>query len=351
MPATQEITLKELAESMNAKLSDPSAGDKRISGFTTLEEAESGDLSFVTASRYKKEASKSRAAAILVPGDMELENTICLRVDNVWKAVLTALEIFYSRPEPTGEIDATARIHKKAEIGENVTVGPYSVIEEGVKIGDDTVIGALCYIGRNTVMGNNCLLHPRVTILDETQIGHRVIIHPGAVLASDGFKYEVIEGIPTKIPQVGKVIVEDDAEIGANTCIDRASLTETRIGKGVKIDNLVQIAHNVRIGEHTMMAGQVGIAGSTIIGKRCLFGGNVGIRDNITLGDDVIVLAMSGISKSFPSGETLFGIPAMKVKDSLKREATLRKLTRYYQTIEDLEKRISELEEKLPDKS
>jgi UDP-3-O-[3-hydroxymyristoyl] glucosamine N-acyltransferase len=339
------FSLEEIAQSTGGKLIPSSEGKRLISGFTTLEVAGENDISFVTSQRFMKQAHESKACAILLPDGLEVEDKIIIQVPQVWKSVVCLMNLFYPEPKPNGQIHNTAVIHPGAKLGANVTIGPYSIIENGAAIGDHSVIGALCYIGENVTIGKYCLIHPNATILKECQLGNRVILNSGAIIGSEGFKYELIDGVPAKIPQVGRVVLEDDVEIGSNTCIDRASLTETRIGRGTKLDNLIQIAHNVEIGSYCMLAAQTGIAGSTKIGHGCIMGGQVGIRDNIVLGDRVMIAAKSGIMNNTPSGSKVFGFVALPVHEGLKREATINRLPRILDTIRNLEKRLGQLEE------
>jgi len=326
MNISVRMTAGEFAAQVNGEMSDPGLASLEICGFQTLEAAGEQDLSFVSDTKHARKALESKARILTVPRDVKLEGKPLIRVQQVWKAVLKAMELFHSLPESEPEIHPAAVISPDAVLGANLSVGPGAVIESGAEIGDNCIIAAFCYIGIGTKIGSNCLLHPRVTIMRDCIIGNRVILHPGAVIGSDGFKYEVIDGLPTKIPQVGRVIIEDDAEIGANTCIDRAFLTETRIGRGCKLDNLIQIGHNVQLGPYCLMAAQVGIAGSTRLGMGCILGGQVGVRDNITLGDGVMVAAQSGLSKDIPPGKQVFGTPAVEIKEYIRREANLRHL-------------------------
>jgi len=341
----QKWTLSEIAGKTGARLVPESAGEIPVTGFTTLENAASRDISFIASEKFKKQAADTEAAAILAPDGIEIEGKNLLLVPNVWKAVITLLGMFFPEPEPDGKRHPTAIVSDIARIGQNVTIGPFTVIEEGAWIGDNTLIGALCYIGRNVKIGRDALLHPRATILHNCELGDRVICHSGSVIGSDGFKFELLDGLPTKIPQVGRVIVEDDVEIGANTCIDRASFTETRIGRGTKLDNLIQIAHNVELGPYCMIASQTGVAGSTKIGSGCIFGGQCGIRDNVTIGDGVMIGARSGARKDTPSGARLFGFLGQPAKEAFEREALLNRLPRLVKKIRTLEKRLKALEE------
>ena len=249
------FTLEELAGEVGGEIIPPDAGGKSVRGFTTLEAANENDISFIASAKFASRAKTSRACAVLAPQNFEMEGKPLIRVPNVWQAVILLIGKFYPQPAPSGLCHETAYIAPNARLGKNVT------IEDDAQIGDSTIIGALSYIGRNVKVGDNCLIHPCVTILRDCEIGKRVILHSGVVIGSDGFKYELINSVPTKIPQVGRVVIEDDVEIGANTCVDRASFTETRICRGAKLDNLIQVAHNVRIGANCLMAAQVGIAG------------------------------------------------------------------------------------------
>ena len=342
----RKFQLREVARMINAGINPDSGGEELVYGFTTLEAAGPGDLSFASSDKYLSQARESKAKALVVPKEVSLEGKTLLQVDDVWKAVLTLLSHFYPEPKPSGEIHPSALVSEEAQVGKQVTIGPLSVIEPGASIDDHTIVGPLNYIGRNVRIGATCLLHPRVTILKDCIIGDRVIIHPGAVIGSDGFKFENIGGIPTKIPQVGRVVIEDDADIGANTCIDRASFTDTRIGRGTKLDNLVQVGHNVETGPYCLMAGQVGIAGSVKIGSGCIFGGQAGIKDNIIIGDRVMVGGQSGVRKSVSSNEKLFGSPAKPVKELAKQELHLKSIPGLQKKLKLLEDKIEQLEKR-----
>jgi len=336
--------LRELVEKLEAEMSPSDVNDIEVSGLTTLESANSSDISFATSEKFRPRAEATRAAAIITPAGFELPGKTLLRVKNVWQAVMQCLDLFYPEPLPTHLIHPTSLIAQSAWLGKDITVGAMAVIEDGAQIGDGSIIGALCYIGQNVKIGNKTLIHPRVSVMADCVVGSHVILHPGAVIGSDGFKYEMINGIPTKIRQVGRVVIEDDVEVGANTCIDRASFTETRIGRGTKLDNLIQIAHNVEVGPYCMMAGQVGIAGSTKVGAGCIFGGQVGVRDNVTIGDKVMLAAQSGVNKSIPDGAQMFGAPAMPAREGMKIIMAMQHLPEMMQTIRELKKRIESLE-------
>ena len=225
-------------------------------------------------------------------------------------------------------------------------VGPHCVVEPGAAIGDGTVLVAQCYVGHSCEVGQNCLFHPHVTLREYTRVGNRVVLQNGAVIGSDGFGYVKDAGHWRKIPQVGIVVLGDDVEIGANTTIDRARFGETRIGNGTKLDNLIQIAHNVTVGEDTAMAAQVGVSGSSHIGSRVQIGGQVGVAGHIHVGDDSVLMAQSGVSKDIPPASVMFGSPAMPAREAKKLHAHLARLPELKKKIAELEARIKAMEEK-----
>jgi UDP-3-O-[3-hydroxymyristoyl] glucosamine N-acyltransferase len=339
--AKPEPTLSALADMLNATIENLGE-DLTIRGFSTLDAAKEGEISFAVSEHHTAQAESSHASAIVVPRGMLLKSKPVLQVDNVWKAVLFLLNYFHPPAEAIDYIDPTAQIGKGVKLGSKVFIGAYVVVGDRAQIGSHTVIGAQSYIGCQVRIGDNVLVHPRVTVLDRVEIGSRVILHSGVVLGSDGFKYEMIDDARTKIPQVGTVVIEDDVEIGANTCVDRAMVTETRIGKGTKIDNLVHIAHNVTIGKNCVIVGQVGIAGSSKVGDGCILAGQVGIADNVTLGDNVLVAAQSGIRKDIPSGQYYFGSPGMPMKTYQRIHAVILRLPELYKELKLLEKQVEE---------
>jgi UDP-3-O-[3-hydroxymyristoyl] glucosamine N-acyltransferase len=239
-------------------------------------------------------------------------------------------------------IHSTAQVSTDVKLGKDVAIGACVIIESGVHIGDHVSIFPGCYIGKNTKIGHHVTLYPKVIIREEVEIGNHVIIHPGAVLGSDGFGFAQEKGRYFKIPQTGRVVIEDDVEIGANCCIDRATLGETRIHRGAKLDNLIQIAHNVEVGEHTVIAAQTGISGSTKIGNYCMLGGQVGLVGHITLGDHVIIGAQSGVSKSVKDNNFFSGYPAQPHRLQLKIDAAQRRLPEILKRIKKLEEQLEE---------
>ncbi len=305
----------------------------RIEGITTLDEAGPRHASFVARAKFAREAGASKAAIVLVPPGTVLERPGVVPVRDIWGGVLTLLEHFHPEPPARASVHPTAVVPESCAIAANVEVGPYAVLGERVSIGAGTRIGAHCVIGDDASVGEGCLLHPRVTIMHGCRIGRRVILHPGAVIGSDGFKYEPARGKFHKIPQVGIVVLGDDVEIGANTTIDRASFTQTSIGARTKIDNLVQIAHNVSTGSDCIIVSQTGIAGSTKLGRGVVLAGQVGVRDNISIGDGVQVGARSGIDADVPPGSKMMGYPLLPVTQHHRLLAILKRLPDVYRKL------------------
>ena len=235
----------------------------------------------------------------------------------------------------------------KARLGNNVSIGACAVIDDDVCIGDDSIIYGGCYIGHETKIGKNCLLYPNVSVRERIDIGNRVIIHSGAVIGSDGFGFSMVRGIQQKIPQIGIVQIEDDVEIGANVSIDRARFDKTLIGKGTKIDNLVQIAHNVVTGENCIIVSQTGISGSSELGANVVLAGQAGVIGHVKIGDNAVVAARSGVTKSIPPGAKVWGFPTKPLDVAKKIHVCVQRLPDMYKKIKDLEEKIKHLEEKV----
>ncbi len=337
--------LKDIAVLIGGEL--VGSGDVVIKSINGINEARQGDISFIVSLKYEKLVESSGASAVLVPLDFKLPvNKPVIKIGNpsaVFSRLIDAL--FPERiPHPRG-IHKSAIISDKARIGENCGIGAYAVIEDGAEVGDNTVIYPLSYIGRNTKIGRDCLIYPNVTIREEISIGDRVMIHPGSVIGSDGFGYDTQrDGTHVKIPQVGTIVIEDDVEIGACVTVDRARFSRTVIGKGSKIDNLCQIAHNVKIGPNSILAAQCGISGSSEVGRNTVLGGQVGIADHIKLGDFVTIGAQSGVTKSFPSKTTLFWTPAKPIEKARDIIASIGLLPKLFKRVGELEARIKKLD-------
>lgn len=342
-----KIEISRIAELTSAIVSGKP--ESTVNRLAKIEEALPGDLTFLSNSSYEKYFPDTKATAIFVKIGFKKvrEDIIYLEVPDPNKAFLIVLNAFFTPVRELTGIDATASIAVGVKLGENVAIGKNVVIEEGCTIGAGTMILHNTVIMKNTVLGENCLIYPNVTVREETVIGNRVILQPGVVLGADGFGYAPNEkGQYQKIPQIGNVILEDDVEIGANTTIDRAALGSTIVKRGSKIDNLVQVAHNVSVGSDTVISSQAGIAGSTKVGNNCVLAGQVGLTGHIEIGNQVVIGAQSGVSKSIPQPGMYFGYPAKELKTSLKLEAHIRNLPDYVKRITELEKKLAELSAK-----
>lgn len=323
--------------------------DLSITGISGLKEAKQGDLSFLGNMKYESLLESTNASAVLVPLDFNGDCDIAvIKV----RDPSYAFSLVFSKMHPELEehfegIHSSAVISQTAKLGANVAVGPCAVIEDGAEIGDNCVIYGNCYLGRQVKLGNSCLIYPNVTIRERCELNNRVIIQSGTVIGSDGFGYATIDGEHKKIPQVGIVLIEDDVEIGANVTVDRARFDKTIIRRGAKIDNLVQIAHNVEIGEHSFVVAQVGISGSTKIGKYAVLAGQVGVAGHLEIGDQTVVGAQGGVTKSLEGGKQYWGLPARDMKTVLREQASLIKLPDALKKIKALEKELDQIKESL----
>ncbi|MDD3295850.1 MAG: UDP-3-O-(3-hydroxymyristoyl)glucosamine N-acyltransferase [Candidatus Omnitrophica bacterium] len=340
------FTLKEIAELVGGDLvGNP---ETVITGISGIKEAREGDITFLANSKYSCLTQTTKASAIITSRENLESSKPLIKTDNPSIAFTKVVGIVApsDAKHPKG-IHPTAVISKNVELGENVAVGAYVVIEEGARVGSNTVIYGGCYVGCQVEIGQDCLIYPHVTIRERVEISDRVIIHSGAVIGSDGFGFAMVKGVQKKIPQIGTVLIEEDVEIGANVTIDRARFDKTIIGKGTKIDNLVQIAHNVVVGENCIIVAQAGISGSTVLGKGAILAGQAGIVGHIRIGDKAIVAAQAGVTKSVPAGVKVSGYPA-KPHDMAKRvNACVQKLPDIYKKVKLLEEKIKQLEEKL----
>jgi UDP-3-O-[3-hydroxymyristoyl] glucosamine N-acyltransferase len=338
------VKLIELASLLNGEIIGPPRSDGiEITGVSGIDEAREGDITFLSSKKYLRNLAKCSASCVIVKDSISDLDVAQLRVSNPHLAFAKLLEFFYIKPaKPTG-ISKQAIVSPGAKIGENVSVLPFSYISDGVFVGDNTVISPYVFIGTNTVLGEGCFIYPHVTLREGVKMGARVIVHSGSVIGSDGFGYVLHEGRYHKIPQVGGVIIEDDVEIGSNVSIDRATTGNTIIGKGTKIDNLCQIAHNVKIGSNSVIVSQVGIAGSTEIGDSVTLAGQVGIVDHVKIESGTVIGAQSGVTASLSKG-AYAGSPALPHKDWLKAQAVFTKLPEMYKKMRELEEKIRELE-------
>jgi UDP-3-O-[3-hydroxymyristoyl] glucosamine N-acyltransferase len=333
------FTLQELAAMSGGEL----VGDTglKITGAASLVEATAGEISFFANRKYVGLLRKTRASAVFVPPDFaEPISAAQIRVANPAKAFEQVVLKLAPKPITFAPgVHPTVIVDPSAQLGERVSIQPHAVIEAGAKIGDDTIIGAGTYIGHETVIGSACLIYPRVTIRERTRVGLRVIIHSGAVIGADGFGFEVVDGRQKKLQQLGFVQIDDDVEIGANTTIDRARFGRTWIQEGVKIDNLVQIAHNVVIGKNSVIVAQTGISGSTRVGERVTMAGQVGIVGHVEIADGSVIAAQSGVSKSVPGG-VWFGYPAGPIDEVKQQIAWIRSLGKLFARVKELEKKL-----------
>lgn len=340
-------TLAEIAEETKSQLK----GNPNliITGVADLETATEKDVSFLANPRYERAMQDSHAGAVFVSHSTPLtENRNFLVTENPSIAFQKLIEAFYghkSKLSAFNGIHPTAIIHETSRIGQHVTIGPYAVIDQHATIGDGTTIGTGCYLGPYTSIGTDCLLHPGSIVREQCSIGNRVIIQPGAVIGSCGFGFTTDkQGHHTKLSQVGTVIIHDDIEIGANTTIDRARFKSTVVGRGTKIDNLVQIAHNVAVGEHNLIVAQSGIAGSTTTGRNVVIAGQVAIAGHLKLVDGVILSARSGVSKSLLKPGKYGGAPAFPMDQYNRNTVQIRNIATYIEEIKTLQQRIADLE-------
>lgn len=343
-----EFTAKQIAELINGTIE----GDENasVSTFAKIEEGRKGAISFLSNPKYTHYIYDTDSSVVIINKDLELENEVkatLIRVDNAYECVAKLLQMYESmKPQKTG-IDSLAFISPKATIGKNCYIGAFAFIGDGVVIGDNTQIFPNTYIGDKVTIGNDCIINPNVTIYQGCIINNRVTIHSGTVIGADGFGFAPSENGYNKIPQIGIVTIEDDVEIGANTCIDRSTMGSTYIRKGAKLDNLIQIAHNAEVGKNTVMAAQCGIAGSTKVGDWCMFGGQVGIAGHLHITDHTTVGAQAGITGSIKKeGQTIIGSPAIDAKTYMKSYAVYRRLTDMYMQINKMQKEIEELKRK-----
>lgn len=327
-------------------------GDKNaaVSTVSSIDGGKAGSLAYLTNPKYEQYIYTTEASIVLVDKTFEPKEevkTTLVKVENVAECVLNLLEMYNaSRPQKSG-VSKLASIHEEATVGQSCYIGDFTVVERGAKLGDKVQLYPQCYIGDNVEIGEGTKLYPGVKIYEGCKIGRNCIIHAGAVIGADGFGFAPKpDGTFAKIPQLGNVIIEDNVEIGANTCVDRAKTDSTIVRSGVKLDNLIQVGHNVQIGSNTVMSAQVGIAGTTKIGSNCFVGGQVGFADHITVGNGCKIGSQSGLDKNVPDGEIRFGSPALPGIQYHRSFAVFRNLPEMATKLRELEKRINTIEEK-----
>lgn len=343
-----EFSAKQIAEYIQGTI----VGDENatVHTFAKIEEGIPGALSFLSNPKYTHYIYDTQSTIVLVNKDFHPEHEIkatLIKVDNAYESLAKLMTLYeMSKPPKTG-IDPLASVASNAKIGKNVYIGPFACVEEGAEIGDNTYLHPHVTVGCNAKIGNDTILYPHVTVYHDCRIGNNCILHAGSVIGADGFGFAPSPEGYEKIPQIGITIIEDNVEIGANTCIDRATMGATIIHKGVKLDNLIQLAHNVEVGSHTVMASQGGVAGSTKIGEWCMFGGQVGVAGHIRIGDHVNVGAQSGIPGNVKPHTTLMGYPAIDPKQFARSAAIYKKLPDMYAELGRLQKEIEELKKQL----
>jgi UDP-3-O-[3-hydroxymyristoyl] glucosamine N-acyltransferase len=320
-------------------------GSIRIAGVNGIKQAGPSDLTFLAHPHYRPFLDSTNAGAILVTPDVSVPGKNLIQVANPYVALTAVLQLVEGETlrHPTGG-HPSAVVAQGVKLGSDVALDAHAVICEGSEVGDRTVLYAGVYVGRNCVIGPDTVIYPNVVLREGTRVGARCIIHSGTVIGSDGFGFVFAQGQQMKIPQVGTVVLEDDVEVGANSAVDRAAVGTTTVGQGTKIDNLVQIGHNVQIGKHCVISGQTGIAGSAMIGNYVALGARAGIAGHIEIGDGVMVGALAGVTKSHPAKKIISGFPAKDHDEEKRVQAALRNLPALLRRVRELEKRVEELE-------
>ena len=326
------MKVQKTVEELARWLGGDAEGEKgrELSDVAALEAAGEADVSFVESERSSQQARGSKAGCLLAPPGLELPGRTVIRVPNPRAAMARTIELFHPPPARRPGIHPTVVIGEEVVIGADVAIAACAVIGDGVQIGARTSVGAACVVGAKAVLGEDCLLYPRVTLYPGVRLGCRVILHSGCVIGGDGFGYVFDAGRYHKFPQIGTVEIADDVEIGANTTIDRGALGATRIGRGTKIDNLVQVAHNVQIGEHCVIASQTGISGSAVIEDYVVIAGQVGLGDHVRVEKGAVLGGQCGIlpHKVIRAGQTVWGTPARPLKEQLEQQALVARLPR-----------------------
>ena len=338
-----EFTAQQIAAFLRGTVEgDP---EVKVSNFSKIEEGKPGTLTFLANPKYEHHIYHTEASIVLVNQDFtptEPIHTTLIRVENAYTALAQLLNMVEQAKSKKSGVDSTAFIAPTASVGEDCYIGNMAYIGERVKLGNNCQVYPFAYIGDNVEIGDNTILYPHVTVYHDCRIGQHCILHAGSVIGADGFGFAPEGEQYKKIPQLGNVVIEDNVEIGANTTIDRAVMDSTIIRQGVKLDNLIQIAHNVEVGENTVMAAQVGIAGSVKVGKHCMFGGQVGLAGHIQIADDVTLGAQAGVISSVKEATTLLGAPAIQARNFMRSSAIFNRLPELYRTIGQLQREVYE---------
>lgn len=348
-----KLTIKELAGRLGAELTGGAdAPNEPITGVGPIERAGESEVTFVTSEKHQTALVRSRAGAAIVAARIDQFDRPQLIVENVDAALIKALNLFAPKLKaPTEGIDPTARLGENVSIAKGVSIGPGVVIDDGVQIGSNSIIGAGCKIGENSKLGENCRLDCNVVVYHNCSLGSNVIVQANTTIGSTGFGYSFIDGAHRLVPHNGGVVIEDSVEIGANCSIDRAKFGNTVVGAGTKIDNLVQIAHNVVIGKCCLIAALVGVSGSCRLGDGVVLGGQVGLADNIEIGDGAMVGAQAGVMSSVPAGQKMLWTPAIKKEEAFRVMGLTMRLPKMAQQLKQLSKRVEKLEAAEDDKS
>ncbi len=341
-----QVTLQQILEAIGAPAPEGLRPDFLFTGINSLSEATAGDISFLSSERYTRELTETRASAVIATRKIKLPPNVSvpvIRVDDAELAMAKVLALFAPPVQhPPAGVDPSARVSADAVISPDASVGACAVIGSRVRIGARCVIHPGVVVGNDVSIGDDCELHPNVVIRERVTIGNRVIINAGSVIGTDGFGYRWDGKQHVKVPQIGTVVIEDDVELGSCVCVDRAKFGATVVGRGSKIDNLVQIAHNVKIGPHCIMAGQVGIAGSTTLGTGVVIGGASSIRDHVRLGDGAMVAARSAVHDDVPAKAVVSGMPALPHRQSLREQAAFRRLPEAMAQMRKLQEQIQQ---------
>jgi len=343
-----EFSAQQIAELIQGRVEGDA--NAKINTFAKIEEGKPGAISFLSNRKYENYIYDTKSSVVLVDENLVLEkpvNATLIRVKNAYEAVAKLLQMYESMKPKKKGIDSLAFIHPSAKIGKDCYIGPFVAIGPDVTIGDGCVLHPHVTVGEKATVGNNTEIYSNAVIYHHCRVGNNCILHAGCVVGADGFGFAPTKDGYDKIPQIGIVTIEDNVEIGANTCIDRSTMGSTYVRKGVKLDNLVQIAHNTDIGANTVMSAQVGVAGSAKIGEWCMFGGQVGIAGHITIGNKVLLGAQSGVPGSLKDNQELIGTPPTTMTNYFRSQAIVKRLPDMYRQMNEMQKTIKELEKKI----